>query len=159
MQLPQGTAIGLPDGYPCILPQLLDADTPLPRRRICGSESKYMSSHLLRPSAIAPPIAHRSHVARRMRLPVLISLPVAHTLSAVRCNAGAVIGVKFPNLLFPTPEDTNKNDACTKRRRRFLFTVHFPALSRRALIFSLLNMQNAVISRIRRSKAGDQFSI
>lgn len=60
-----------------------------------------------------PPIAHRSHVARRMRLPVLISLPVAHTLSAVRCNAGAVIGVKFPNLLFPTPEDTNKNDACT----------------------------------------------
>lgn len=106
-----------------------------------------------------PPIAHRSHVARRMRLPVLISLPVAHTLSAVRCNAGAVIGVKFPNLLFPTPEDTNKNDACTKRRRRFLFTVHFPALSRRALIFSLLNMQNAVISRIRRSKAGDQFSI
>lgn len=60
VQLPQGTAIGLPDGYPCILPQLLDADTPLPRRRICGSESKYMSSHLLRPPRSPPHCAPQS---------------------------------------------------------------------------------------------------
>lgn len=48
MQLPQGTAIGLPDGYPCILPQLLDADTHLRAahqrqvryRQACGGRQK-----------------------------------------------------------------------------------------------------------------------
>ena len=47
--------------------------------------------------------------------------------------------------------------AAISHRKWLLF--YFLPSSRWALIFSLLNMQNAVISRMRRSKAGDQFSM